>query len=83
MVMNKATVILAALVVALSILLGVSLKSGFEKSAKIAQLQDTIKGYVKASEKANDKINQGRKEAENEECYNKRMPDALIKLLRK
>lgn len=80
--MNKATIILAALAVALSILLGVSLKSGFEKSAKITQLQTRIDTYVKAEKEASKVIMKGRKEAGNEECYNKRMPDALIKLLR-
>lgn len=77
--MNKATVILAALVVALSILLGVSLKSGFEKSAKIASLQDTIKGLNKA-EKVIYKI---REVAKDEDCYNTNIGDDVLKLLRK
>lgn len=77
--LNKATVILAALVVALSILLGVSLKSGFEKSAKIAQLQDTIKGLNKA-EKVIYKI---REVAKDEDCYNTNIGDDALKLLRK
>lgn len=77
--MNKATVILAALVVALSILLGVSLKSGFEKSAKIAQLQDTIKGLNKA-EKVIYKI---REVAKDEDCYSTNIGDDVLKLLRK
>lgn len=77
--MNKATVILAALVVALSILLGVSLKSGFEKSAKISQLQDTIKGLNKA-EKVIYKI---REVAKDEDCYNTAISDDILKQLRK
>jgi preprotein translocase subunit SecG len=77
--LNKATVILAALVVALSILLGVSLKSGFEKSAKIAQLQDTIKSVNKA-EKVIYKI---REVAKDEDCYNTTISDDILKQLRK
>lgn len=77
--LNKATVILAALVVALSILLGVSLKSGFEKSAKIAQLQDTIKSVNKA-EKVIYKI---KKIAVNDDCFNKEIPEEILKEIRK
>ena len=77
--LNKTTVILAALVVALSILLGVSLKSGFEKSAKIAQLQDTIKSVNKA-EKVIYKI---REVAKDEDCYNTIISDDILKRLRK
>ena len=77
--MNKLTLILAALVVALSILLGVSLKSGFEKSAKIDQLQDTIKGLNKAETV----IYKIKKIAVNDDCFNKEIPEEILKEIRK
>ena len=81
--MNRYTIILAALVAGLLLLLGVVLKDSYEKSAKISQLQTRIDTYVKAEKDASTTINQGRKDAESNECYNARMPDTLIKLLRK
>lgn len=81
--LNKLTVILAALVVALSILLGVSLKSGFEKSAKIAQLQDTIKSVNKA-EKVIYKIREVASTVKEDcDCFHQRIPEEILKEIRK
>lgn len=77
--MNKATVILAALVAVLLLLLGVVLKDSYEKSAKIAQLQDTIKSVNKA-EKVIYKI---KKIAVNDDCFNKEIPEEILKEIRK
>ena len=75
----RITVILAALVAGLLLLLGVVLKDSYEKSAKISQLQDTIKSIEKA-EKVIYKI---REVAKDEDCYNTAINDDVIKLLRK
>jgi len=81
--MSKATVILTALVVALSILLGVSLKSGFEKSAKIAQLQDTIKSVNKA-EKVIYKIREVATTVKEDcDCFHQKIPAEILKVLTK
>ena len=73
----KLTVILAALVVALSILLGVVIKSNYEKSAKISQLQDTI-GAVNSAEKIIYKI---KEVAKDEDCYNTAISPDILKLV--
>lgn len=73
----KFTVILAALVVALSILLGVVIKSNYEKSAKISQLQDTI-GAVNSAEKIIYKI---KEVAKDEDCYNTAISPDILKLV--
>ena len=73
----KFTVILATLVVALSILLGVVIKSNYEKSAKISQLQDTI-GAVNSAEKIIYKI---KEVAKDEDCYNTAISPDILKLV--
>lgn len=73
----KLTVILAALVVALSILLGVVIKSNYEKSAKISQLQNTI-GAVNSAEKIIYKI---KEVAKDEDCYNTAISPDILKLV--
>lgn len=75
--MTKLTVILAALVVALSILLGVVIKSNYEKSAKISQLQNTI-GAVNSAEKIIYKI---KEVAKDEDCYNTAISPDILKLV--
>ena len=75
----KTQIILAALVAGLLLLLGVVLKDSYEKSAKISQLQDTIKSIEKA-EKVIYKI---REVAKDEDCYHTAISDDVIKLLRK
>lgn len=77
--MTRLTVILAALVAVLLLLLGVVLKDSYEKSAKIAQLQDTIKSV----EKAQKVIYKIREVAKDEDCYNTKISEAVIKELRK
>lgn len=78
---DKFTVILAALVVALSILLGVVIKSNYEKSAKISQLQDTI-GAVNSAEKIIYKIREVAKTVNEPcDCLHQEIPAEILKIL--
>ena len=77
--MAKALAILTGLVLLLSVLLGASIKSGFEKSDKIEQLQQSIKA-VNNAQKVIYKI---REVTKNEDCYYKELPEAALKELRK
>ena len=76
--MTKAIAILTALVLLLSVLLGVSIKSGLEKSDKIEQLQETIKAVNKA-EKVIYKI---REVAKDEDCYHTEISPKILKLVK-
>ena len=75
--MTKAVTVLALLVLLLSVLLGASIKSGFEKSDKIEQLQQSIKA-VNNAQKVIYKI---REVTKDEDCYNTVIGDAALKLL--
>lgn len=75
--LTKAIAILTALVLLLSVLLGISIKSGFEKSDKIEQLQETIKAVNKA-EKVIYKI---REVAKDEDCYHTAISPNILKLV--
>lgn len=75
--MTKAIVILTALVLLLSVLLGASIKSGFEKSDKIEQLQQSIK----AVNNAHKVIYKIREVTKDEDCYNTAIGDDALKLL--
>ena len=77
--MTKAVTVLALLVLLLSALLGASIKSGFEKSDKIEQLQQSIKA-VNNAQKIIYKI---REVTKDEDCYYKELPEAALKELRK
>lgn len=77
--MAKAVAILTGLVLLLSVLLGASIKSGFEKSDKIEQLQQSIKA-VNNAKKVIYKI---REVTKDEDCYYKELPEAALKELRK
>ena len=75
--MTKALAILTLLVLLLSVLLGASIKSGFEKSDKIEQLQQSIKA-VNNAQKIIYKI---REVTKDEDCYHTVIGDAALKLL--
>lgn len=75
--MTKAIAILTALVLLLSVLLGASIKSGFEKSDKIEQLQQSIKA-VNNAQKVIYKI---REVTKDENCYYTVIGDNALKLL--
>ena len=75
--MAKALAILTVLVLLLSVLLGASIKSGFEKSDKIEQLQQSIKA-VNNAQKIIYKI---REVTKGEDCYHTVIGDAALKLL--
>ena len=75
--MAKAVAILTGLVLLLSVLLGASIKSGFEKSDKIEQLQQSIKA-VNNAQKVIYKI---REVTKDEDCYYTVIGDAALKLL--
>ena len=77
--MTKAVAILTGLVLLLSVLLGSVIKSNFEKSDKIEQLQESIKAVNKA-EKVIYKI---REVTKDEDCYYKELPEAALKELKK
>ena len=77
--MAKAVAILTGLVLLLSVLLGASIKSGFEKSDKIEQLQQSIKA-INNAQKVIYKI---REVTKDEDCYYKELPEAALKELRK
>ena len=77
--MAKAVAILTGLVLLLSVLLGASIKSGFEKSDKIEQLQQSIKA-VNNAQKVIYKI---REVTKDEDCYYKELPETALKELRK
>lgn len=75
--MTKALAILTVLVLLLSVLLGASIKSGFEKSDKIEQLQQSIKA-VNNAQKIIYKI---REVTKDEDCYHTVIGDSALKLL--
>ena len=75
--MTKAVTVLALLVLLLSVLLGASIKSGFEKSDKIEQLQQSIKA-VNNAQKVIYKI---REVTKDEDCYHTVIGDDALKLL--
>lgn len=75
--MTKAVTVLALLVLLLSVLLGASIKSGFEKSDKIEQLQQSIKA-VNNAQKIIYKI---REVTKDEDCYHTAIGDSALKLL--
>jgi hypothetical protein len=77
--MTKAVAILTGLVLLLSVLLGASIKSGFEKSDKIEQLQQSIKA-VNNAQKVIYKI---REVTKDEDCYYKELPEEALKELKK
>jgi hypothetical protein len=71
-----------ALAIAL-VLLGVVIKSNFSLRNEIGELKDSIAAYNKAEQKSIKTITKIREVVKNEDCYNQRMPDDVIKLLRK
>lgn len=70
-----------ALAIAL-VLLGVVIKSNFSLRNEIGELKDSIAAYNKAEQKSIKTITKIREVVKNEDCYNQRMPDDVIKLLR-
>ena len=74
-----------ALAIAL-VLLGVVIKSNFSLRNEIDNLKDSIKAYNEAEQKSIKTITKIREVIRNVEepcdCYNQRMPDDVIKLLR-
>ena len=71
-----------ALAIAL-VLLGVVIKSNFSLRNEIGELKNSIAAYNKAEQKSIKTITKIREVVKNEDCYNQRMPDDVIKLLRK
>lgn len=71
-----------ALAIAL-VLLGVVIKSNFSLRNEIGELKDSIAAYNKAEQKSIKTITKIREVVKNEDCYNQRMPDDVLKLLRK
>lgn len=65
------------------VLLGVVIKSNFSLRNEIGELKDSIAAYNKAEQKSIKTITKIREVVKNEDCYNQRMPDDVIKLLRK
>ena len=79
----KTQIILAALVAGLLLLLGVVLKDSYEKSAKISQLQDTIKSIEKA-EKVIYKIREVATTVNEPcDCFHQKIPEEILKVLTK
>ena len=74
-----------ALAIAL-VLLGVSIRNNFSLRSEIGNLKDSIKAYNEAEQKSIKTITKIREVIRNVEepcdCYNQRMPDDVIKLLR-
>lgn len=64
------------------VLLGVVIKSNFSLRNEIGELKDSIAAYNKAEQKSIKTITKIREVVKNEDCYNQRMPDDVIKLLR-
>lgn len=65
------------------VLLGIVVKSNFSLRNEIGELKDSIAAYNKAEQKSIKTITKIREVVKNEDCYNQRMPDDVIKLLRK
>lgn len=65
------------------VLLGIVIKSNFSLRNEIGELKDSIAAYNKAEQKSIKTITKIREVVKNEDCYNQRMPDDVIKLLRK
>ncbi len=65
------------------VLLGVVIKSNFSLRNEIGELKDSIAAYNKAEQKSIKTITKIREVVKNEDCYNQRMPDDVLKLLRK
>lgn len=79
--LTKAIAILTALVLLLSVLLGVSIKSGFEKSDKIEQLQQSIKA-VNNAQKVIYKIREVAKTVKEPcDCFHQEIPAEILKML--
>ena len=70
-----------ALAIAL-VLLGISIRNNFSLRSEINTLKDSIEAYNKAEQKSIKTIVKIREVAKDEDCYNQRMPDDVIKLLR-
>ena len=74
-----------ALAIAL-VLLGIVVKDNLDKRHEISTLKDSITAYNKAEQKSIKTITKIREVIRNVEepcdCYNQRMPDDVIKLLR-
>lgn len=64
------------------VLLGIVIKSNFSLRNEIGELKDSIAAYNKAEQKSIKTITKIREVVKNEDCYNQRMPDDVIKLLR-
>ena len=79
--MAKAVAILTGLVLLLSVLLGASIKSGFEKSDKIEQLQQSIKA-VNNAQKVIYKIREVAKTVKEPcDCFHQEIPAEILKML--
>lgn len=65
------------------VLLGIVIKSNFSLRNEIGELKDSIAAYNKAEQKSIKTITKIREVVKNEDCYNQRMPDDVLKLLRK
>ena len=65
------------------VLLGIVIKSNFSLRNEIGELKNSIAAYNKAEQKSIKTITKIREVVKNEDCYNQRMPDDVIKLLRK
>ena len=65
------------------VLLGIVIKSNFSLRNEIGELKDSIAAYNKAEQKSIKTITKIREVVKNEDCYNQRMPDDVIKFLRK
>lgn len=79
--MAKAVAILTVLVLLLSALLGASIKSGFEKSDKIEQLQQSIKA-VNNAQKVIYKIREVAKTVKEPcDCFHQEIPAEILKML--
>ena len=65
------------------VLLGIVIKSNFSLRNEIGELKDSMAAYNKAEQKSIKTITKIREVVKNEDCYNQRMPDDVLKLLRK
>ena len=65
------------------VLLGIVIKSNFSLRNEIGELKNSIAAYNKAEQKSIKTITKIREVVKNEDCYNQRMPDDVLKLLRK
>lgn len=64
------------------VLLGIVVRSNFSLRSEISELKDSISAYNKAEQKSIKTITKIREVVKDEDCYNQRMPDDVIKLLR-